>query len=104
MFMGHHLSDADLTKLIRNVGRSCRRFILIDLVRHPLPLALFRTFIVPFVSHVTAADGMASVRRAYTPVELERIASDATAAIGARFRHTVAPFYVRQILDISYDQ
>jgi hypothetical protein len=37
-----------LLDLIRNVGRSCRRFILLDLVvRHPLPLALFR--LVPFV-------------------------------------------------------
>ena len=41
MHLGHHLSERDLVELIRNVGRFCRRFILLDLVRHPLPLALF---------------------------------------------------------------
>ena len=41
MCLGHHLSEDDLAGLIRNVGRFCRRFILLDLVRHPLPLALF---------------------------------------------------------------
>jgi SAM-dependent methyltransferase len=41
MHLGHHLSEHDLAALIRNVGRCCRRFILLDLVRHPLPLVLF---------------------------------------------------------------
>src|SRR5438105_1924528 len=42
MHLGHHLGERDLARLIRNVGRYCRRFILLDLVRHPLPLSLFR--------------------------------------------------------------
>ena len=41
-----------------NAGRSCRRFILIDLVRHWLPLALFRVFVAPFFSPVAVSDGM----------------------------------------------
>ena len=102
MYLGHHLSEFDLIALIRNVGKFCRRFILLDLVRHPLPLALFHIFVAPLVSPIVVADGRVSIRRAYTPSELKRVASEALAGSGASFRHSVAPFYVRQVLDISY--
>lgn len=102
MFLAHHLSEGELVKLIRNVGRSCRRFILMDVVRHSLPLALFRLFVAPFVSAVTAADGRTSFRRAYTPVELAAIAQEAIAGTGARFQHSIAPLYVRQTIDVTY--
>lgn len=104
MYLGHHLSESDLTKLIANVGRSCRRFILLDLVRHPLPLAMFRVFVAPFVSPITVADGGVSIRRSYTPRELGWIASKALAGTGAQFRHSVAPLYIRQTLDIAFRQ
>ena len=102
MHLGHHLSEDDLVGLIRNVGRFCRRFILMDLVRHPLPLALFRLFIVPFVSRISAEDGRRSLRRSYTPAELRRIGSSALLSAPGAFRLSVAPFYVRQVMDISY--
>ncbi len=102
MYLGHHLSEGELVRLIRNVGRSCRRFILLDLVRHRLPLAMFRPFVVPFVSTIAVADGQTSIRRSYTPAELRLLAKVALAGTGGRFRHSVAPFYIRQILDISY--
>lgn len=102
MYLGHHLSPKDLAGLIRNVGRSCRRFLLLDLVRNPLPLTLFRVFVAPIVSPIVVADGCLSIRRSYTPDELAHIARDALAGSAARFRHSVAPFYVRQVLDISY--
>jgi SAM-dependent methyltransferase len=102
MHLGHHLSEGDLAALIRNVGRFCRRFILLDLVRHPLPLALFRLFMAPVVCPIDAADGQRSIRRAYTPVELTKITASALAGTSGRFRLSVAPFYVRQVLDISY--
>jgi len=102
MHLGHHLSERDLVKLIRNVGRFCRRFILLDLVRHPLPLALFRLFIAPFVCRIDAEDGQRSIRRSYTPVELRRIATSALAGTAGTFRLSVTPFYVRQVIDISY--
>lgn len=102
MYVGHHLEQRDLVLLIRNVGRYCRRLILLDLVRHPLPLALFRCFMAPFLSPINVEDGRRSVRRSYTPVELERIVSQALAGTGSTFRHTVAPFRVRQVIDISY--
>jgi SAM-dependent methyltransferase len=94
----HHLTDAELSALIHNVGRSCRRFVIVDLVRHWLPMALFRTFVTPFFSPVAVADGIQSIRRAYTPPELKEI----VAATGERFRHSVAPFYVRQSIEINY--
>ena len=101
MHLGHHLSEGDLVGLIRNVGRFCRRFILMDLVRHPLPLALFRLFLAPFVSQINAEDGQLSIRRSYTPFELRKIANSALAG-AASFRLSVAPFYIRQAIDINY--
>jgi hypothetical protein len=54
--------------------------------------------VAPFFSRVAAADGAASVRRAYTPAELARIV-DST---GIRYTHSVAPFYAMQSVDIVY--
>jgi len=96
--LAHHLTETELAALIVNVGRSCRRLILVDLVRHWLPFGLFRALVAPFFSRVAAADGAASVRRAYTPAELARIV-DST---GAGYRHSVAPCYAMQSVDIVY--
>src|SRR5436305_4893541 len=57
--LAHHFSDTELAAFIRNTGRSCRRLILVDLVRHWVPLALFRVFVAPFFSPLALADGMA---------------------------------------------
>jgi 2-polyprenyl-3-methyl-5-hydroxy-6-metoxy-1,4-benzoquinol methylase len=100
--VGHHLCEHELVAMIRNVGRYCRRFVLLDLVRHPLPLALFRVFLAPVVSGIAAADGQVSIRRSYTPSELVAVTTEALAHSGARFRHSVSPFYIRQTLDIEY--
>jgi SAM-dependent methyltransferase len=102
MHLGHHLHEGDLAYLIRNVGRFCRRFILLDLVRHPLPLALFRLFIAPFVCPIDAEDGQRSIRRSFTPVELHGITASALAGTGGSFRLSVAPLHARQVIDISY--
>lgn len=102
MHLGHHLAGEDLIRLIRNVGRYCRRFILLDLVRHPLPLALFSLFLAPLICEIDAEDGQRSIRRSYTPEELREIAATALAGSAGTFRLSVAPFYVRQVVDISY--
>ena len=102
MHLGHHLSEGDLAALIRNVGRFCRRFILLDCVRHSLPLALFRVFVAPFLCPIDAEDGQRSIRRSYTPDELRRIAARAMTGAGAVIRTSVAPLYMRQAVDISY--
>ena len=102
MCLGHHLCETGVAEMVRNVGRSCRRFLIVDLVRHPLPLGLFRVAIAPFVCRINAEDGCRSIRRSYTPEELGRIVTHALSGAGGTYRHTVAPFYARQVIDISY--
>jgi 2-polyprenyl-3-methyl-5-hydroxy-6-metoxy-1,4-benzoquinol methylase len=103
--MAHHLSEPDLAALIRNVSRSCPRLILLDLVRHPTPLWLFRLFVAPFLGRINALDGETSVRRAYTEQEMRGIVAGALQA-GDRpvqsLRHSVAPLWMRQVVDISW--
>ena len=98
----HHLSDREVVRLIRNVSRSCRRFIILDLVRHPLPLWLFRIFVCPFLGRINAEDGITSIRRAFTPQELRKLADEAVEGSRARVEQTVAPFFIRQIVDIEW--
>ena len=102
MHVTHHLSESEVIELIRNVSRYCRRFIIIDLVRHWLPLFLFRAFVAPWVGRVAAADGATSVRRAFLPVELADLVRSALAETGGSFTHRVSPFYVRQVVDITF--
>jgi len=104
MHLGHHLREGDVVRLIRNVGRFCRRFILLDLVRHPLPLALFRMFIAPVVCAIDAEDGQRSIRRSYTPDELREITARALSGSRGTFDLSVSPFHFRQVLDISYGE
>jgi SAM-dependent methyltransferase len=104
--MAHHLSEAELAGLIYNVSRSCPRLILLDLVRHPMPLWLFRVFVTPFLGRINALDGQTSIRRAYTAVEMREIVAGALRA-GDRpvksLRHTVTPLWTRQVVDISWE-
>ena len=100
--VAHHLPDECVVELIRNVGRFCKRFLILDLVRHPLPLLLFRCFVAPFVHWINAADGVSSIRRSYTPAELESLVRRALEGSPWTYRHSVGLFYIRQIVDISY--
>jgi SAM-dependent methyltransferase len=102
MHFTHHLSDSEVIALIGNVRRSCRRFVIVDLVRHWLPLLLFRIFVAPFVCRLAATDGATSVRRAYCPGELSALVQRALAGTGATFTHRIAPLYVRQVIDIRF--
>ena len=98
----HHLTEDSVVELIRNVGRYCNRFVILDLVRHPLPLLLFRCFVAPFVNRINAADGVSSIRRSFTPRELKSLASRALHGSAGTFRQSVGWLYARQIVDISY--
>jgi hypothetical protein len=71
-------------------------------VRHRLPLALFRLFVEPFASEVVIQDGKTSFRRSYTAGELRQITAGALAGSAATFQHSVGPFCLRQIMDITY--
>jgi 2-polyprenyl-3-methyl-5-hydroxy-6-metoxy-1,4-benzoquinol methylase len=99
----HHLSKEEIMALVRNAGRSLRRLIILDLVRHWLPLTLFSIFLSPVLMHAVAADGRQSIRRAYTPAELRTIVERALAGTGARIVHTVTRFRSRQMIDIMWD-
>ena len=98
----HHLTGDQITALVRNAGRSVRRLIVLDAVRHWLPLALFTVFVGPFLMRIVALDGCQSIRRAYTPLELRAIIESALAGSSARFEHSVTPFRSRQVLDIMW--
>ena len=106
LMLAHHLSEPELAAMIGNVARSCRRLILLDLVRHPLPLTLFRIFVAPFLCRINALDGQTSIRRAYTAAEMRRTVDEAlerTERPVRRVRHTVGPLWIRQIVDISWE-
>jgi 2-polyprenyl-3-methyl-5-hydroxy-6-metoxy-1,4-benzoquinol methylase len=105
MMMAHHLSGAELAAMIRNVSRSCNRLILLDLVRHPVPLALFRVFVSPLLGRINSLDGQTSIRRAFTAAEMRRIVDRALSngRPASRLRHTVSPFWIRQTVDICWE-
>ncbi len=98
----HHLSEEELIRLIKNVSRSCPRFIILDLVRHWLPLWLFRIFVGPVVSRINREDGITSIRRAFTVQELRKVVETAVEETGARVTQTVAPLLIRQIIEICW--
>jgi SAM-dependent methyltransferase len=98
----HHLRDDEFIEMIRNVGRACRRFIILDLVRHRVPLALFSTFAPLCLPRVNVLDGRQSIRRAYTPDEFRSLIARAVAGTGGSFRHSVSPLWIRQLADIRY--
>ncbi len=106
LMTAHHLTEAEVIAMIRNAGRSCDRLILLDLVRHPIPLLLFRIFVRPFLCPINAQDGQISIRRAFTAAEMRQIVANSTAASELRVvsvRHTVAPFWTRQVVDICWE-
>jgi len=99
----HHLTPEQIVSLIRNVSRSARRFIIHDLIRHPLPLVLFTIFLCPLIGREAAVDGRLSIHRAYTPEEFAQMASTALAGKGS-FTTDVSPWRSRQILDIRFER
>jgi SAM-dependent methyltransferase len=98
----HHLTPEQNIQMIRNVARSSRRFIIQDLIRHPLPFVLFTVFLCPLIGREAAVDGRQSIRRAYTPEEFAEMVRTALAGTKATFTTDVSPFLSRQIIDIRW--
>jgi hypothetical protein len=72
----HHLEPDELKRFVAEALRVSRCAVLInDLVRHPLHLALVYAGWPLMRSHVSRVDGVASVKRAYTPDEMRRMLS-----------------------------
>jgi SAM-dependent methyltransferase len=99
--VAHHLTPEENVQLIRNVQRSCRRFVILDLIRHRLPLVLFTLFICPLIGHEAAVDGRQSIRRAFTPDEFAALVREALGPSG-NFTIDVPRFLSRQVIDIRY--
>jgi SAM-dependent methyltransferase len=73
----HHLSPEQLRCFVNDALRVCRHAVLInDLVRHPIHLALVFASFPLMRSRVAWVDGLTSVRRAYTPLEIRRMVED----------------------------
>ncbi len=98
----HHLTPEQNIALIRNVGRSCRRFLIQDLIRHPMPLVLFTLFLCPLIGREAAVDGRQSIRRAFTPREFRELTATALAGTTGTFTMDVSPLLSRQIIDIHF--
>jgi hypothetical protein len=74
----HHLDPSSLQQFVKEAFRVGGCAVLInDLVRHPLHLALVYAGFPLMRSHVSRADGVASVRRAYLPAEVRATISSA---------------------------
>ncbi|MGH9493546.1 MAG: methyltransferase domain-containing protein [Candidatus Sulfotelmatobacter sp.] len=72
----HHLEPGEVVRFVNEGLRVSRRAILInDLIRHPLHLAFVYAGFPLMQSYVSRNDGVASVRRAYTPDEMREILS-----------------------------
>jgi SAM-dependent methyltransferase len=98
----HHLTPEQNIALIQNVSRSSRRFVIQDLIRHPMPLVLFTVFLCPLIGREAAVDGRQSIRRAFTPEEFAEMVRTAIAGTSAMFTTDVSPFLSRQIIDIHF--
>jgi ubiquinone/menaquinone biosynthesis C-methylase UbiE len=73
----HHLQPDQLKQFAVEALRVSRSAVLInDLIRHPLHLALVYAGFPLMRSYVSRVDGVASVRRAYTPEEVRHILAD----------------------------
>ncbi len=101
ILVAHHLEPEAVSALVRNVGRYAKRLYLLDLVRHPMPLALFQ-FMRPLTSRLVFEDGITSIRRSYTAGELRDLVIRGLMGTEATFRHWVSPIYAKQTIDIRY--
>jgi ubiquinone/menaquinone biosynthesis C-methylase UbiE len=76
----HHLEYEEIVRFVNEALRVARVAVLLnDLRREPLHLALMYAG-YPLFSRLTLHDGIASVRRAYTPQELTSVLRDTNAS------------------------
>jgi SAM-dependent methyltransferase len=84
----HHLSPPQLLRFAREGLRVSRTaFLINDVIRSPIHLALTYAGLPLFRSRLTRHDAPASVRQAYTPQEIREILHDAPDSSLEIFRH-----------------
>ena len=84
----HHLPPRELVQFVDEALRVCRVAVLInDLVRHPVHMALVYAGLPLYRSRLTRHDAPASVRQAYTPVEMKTMLAQTSAARVEIHRH-----------------
>jgi len=84
----HHLAPAELQRFADEALRVCRAaFLINDLVRHPLHLALVYLGMPLYRSRLTRHDAPASVRQAYTPEEMQQLLANTAAGRVEMQRH-----------------
>ncbi|MFY9742235.1 MAG: methyltransferase domain-containing protein [Candidatus Sulfotelmatobacter sp.] len=72
----HHLSPQQLAAFVGEALRVSRVALLVnDLVRHPMHLGLVYASLPLMSTRVAWLDGLTSVRRAYTPIEIRQMVS-----------------------------
>jgi methyltransferase family protein len=77
----HHLEPAEIVRFAREGLRVARHaFLIHDLQRHPLHLALGYLGMPLYRSRITRHDALASVRRAYTVDEVRKMLAPVAAA------------------------
>ena len=70
----HHLAPDEFQQFAREALRVCRiAFLINDLIRDPMHLALTYAGFPLYRSRITRNDAPASVRQAYTPAELQKL-------------------------------
>jgi len=94
----HHLTDAEIVRVLRLVADHTRRvFVLGDIRRSRLAYAGFALLGGLFAyKSFTLPDGLASIRRSFLPAELEALVQTADVAAIARVE-TLLPFRVAVI-------
>jgi ubiquinone/menaquinone biosynthesis C-methylase UbiE len=86
LFM-HHLEPAEIVRFVREGLRVARHaFLIQDLQRHPLHLALGYLGMPLYRSRITRHDAVASVRRAYTVEEVRKILAPVASAENIEIR------------------
>jgi ubiquinone/menaquinone biosynthesis C-methylase UbiE len=84
----HHLEPDDVAQFVNEGLRVCRTAVVInDVVRHPIHLALVYASLPLYRSRFTHHDAPASVRRAYTIVEMQSMLRQTSAARVETTRH-----------------
>jgi ubiquinone/menaquinone biosynthesis C-methylase UbiE len=91
----HHFRPPQLSQLLHEFARVARyRWFINDLVRHRVPLGVFRLTRPIFArSYLTRHDGEASIRRGYTVEELKQFVAQGkidNARVDARFPYRVS--------------